>query len=258
MSSLTITLDLYQQPELGIYLVSNRFRDLSWYDGRKYSIPTYDLPWFAGEPSQLLFTNHDEACAKALISSSDEPQLLIMDVPCITDIVKESFICKLNIYQNMYKEDNIKKSCPETFSDISYNNSCYHYESEGGNILRWDTAESMCNKNKGALAIFETRGEWEAVKKILMTMSGGNAWIGGKAIASGSEEFQWGDGTKIETRESKKFGWWEGQPVFNGMANCVLAASNTNKGEFGWVPSVCGRLSSFLCEFNKSLADTLL
>jgi hypothetical protein len=121
-------------------------------------------------------------------------------------------------------------------------------------LIAGSTAEDGCRRNNSTLAVFETREEWEEVGKSLVMMGNGRAWIRGKAITNRSIEFQWGDGTKIETRKNEKFGWWESQP--RGGRNCVATGMDTTTGKFGWYADQCLQMSAFLCEFNKTAAET--
>jgi hypothetical protein len=176
------------------------------------------------------------------------------DIPC-SHYSRHSYICKINIYQNKDKKDEMKMNCPENFNDISYNNSCYHYERAGGSALTWYTAEKMCKKFNSTLARFETKEEWEAVMKELVMMRSGYAWIGGEANPSGSEKFQWGDGMMMETGVEKKFGWVKSEPVNLGYDDCVATGTTPATGEYGWSASECLYARPFLCEYNKTLFE---
>jgi hypothetical protein len=201
-----------------------------WYDGARHSVPTYDLPWLAGEPSQSLYSAWDEACAGAVLSASH--RLLMFDNPC-SSVFKRSSICKVNIHQKKNKNDAIETDC-QKFRDIRYMDSCYHYEREGGSTLARDSAERMCKKANGTLAIFESEAEWKEVGGKLEKMSGGEVWIGGRARVKGGDEYQWGVGKPIGTGENG-FGWWKDQPRNHGKVNdCVLTSTHSTTGEYGW------------------------
>jgi hypothetical protein len=116
----------------------------------------------------------------------------------------------------------------------------------------------IVGSTNSTLARFETKEEWEAVEKELVTMGGGEARIGGKAIMSGSEEFQWGDGTRMEAGVEKKYGWWKSQPDNKGEDDCVATEMRRATGEFGWFANKCIYMRSFLCEYNKTLAEASL
>jgi hypothetical protein len=159
------------------------------------------------------------------------------------------------MHQTKNKQDAMKTDCPEKFSDISYKDSCYHFEREGGNILFWDGADATCRINNGTLAAFETREEWDKVGKSLVTMGGGWGWIGGKVIMNGSNNFQWRDGTIIETGINKRFGWFEGEPEIRDDFNCVGTGTGSETGKFGWYTDDCRRMKPFLCEFNRTVSE---